>query len=554
MKSTLQKNTSAENHIMFLKKNPPMMNKINNEQANFGLQLNNPKKIDESYGNVKNSNYQYLDSSHLKMLDLNKNILNMLPKPVEPSLNLEKLCKETNATLRNNTSIYENEHGKLKSNANQQDGNKNIKHFYELGLPEIVGTYIQPLDKRENHDMKIDTLENFPFPLGSTSSSPFFQPPNFSTKLIPPANNFSSLNINNQNAKNIYGLPSYLIPEGKPQNLTITVVPNKNKDVLEQEAKYLKTLLDNSSQGIVNSTPDYQKIISSPNLSNNKNHSNNNSSSININDIESDFSFGKNENLETHGNTKSYENDDKYEDSYNSFINEYYDENNSGSSEKGNELTLQGASYNNNENGINLKQNKKLEKANKKQNNKKNTIGVFNELNGIKSGENFDIEAQNENKNKNEEQNTMVLLPSKKTQLTKKKEYNSSLKNQEPSTSFKNPKTCINIRLGKPKKIYSTTSSDPIDRKLQDWHNTHNSQIGWEKIRRGVYHFGKTEVSLRLIHDKIIVKKINGKIIDDNLLTVEKFVSLNELFELQNEDSVSTLKKKQEKRDRKSVV
>ncbi|CXI78704.1 conserved Plasmodium protein, unknown function [Plasmodium berghei] len=546
MKPTLQKNTSAENHIMFLKKNSPMMNKTNNEQTNFGLQLNNPKKIDESCGNVKNSNYQYLDSSHLKMLDLNKNILNILPKPVEPSLNLEKLCKETNATLRNNTSIFENEHGKLKPNANKQDGNKNIKHFYELGLPEIVGTYIQPLDKRENHDMKIDTLEKFPFPLGSTSSSPFFQPPNFSTKLIPPSNNFSSLNINNKNTKNIYGLPSYLIPEGKPQNLTITVVPNKNKDVLEQEAKFLKTLLDNSSQGIVNSTPDYQKIISSPNLSNNKNHSNNNSSSINNNDIESDFSFGKNGNLETHGNTKSYDNDDNYEDSYNSFINEYYDENNSGSSVKGNEFTLKGVSYNNNENGINLKQNKKLEKANRKQNNKKNTISVFNELNGIKSGEKLDIELQNENKN--EEQSTMVLLPSKKTQLTKKKEYNSSLKNQEPSTSFKNPKTCINIRLGKPKKVYSTTSSDPIDRKLQDWHNTHNSQIGWEKIRRGVYHFGKTEVSLRLIHDKIIVKKINGKIIDDNLLTVEKFVSLNELFELQNEDSVSTLKKKQEKR------
>ncbi|CAD2109773.1 conserved Plasmodium protein, unknown function [Plasmodium vinckei] len=542
MKSPLQKNTSAENHIMFLKKNPPMMNKPNNGQTNFGLQLNNPKNFDGPYGNAKNNKYQYLDSSHLKMLDLNKNILNMLPKQVEPSLNLEKLCKETNATLRNNTNIFENEHpGKFKSNANQQDGNKNIKHFYELGLPEIVGTYIQPLDKRENHDTKMDALENFPFPLGSTSSSPFFQPPNFSTKLIPPSNNFSSLNINNKNTKNIYGLPSYLIPEGKPQNLTMTVVPNKNKDVLEQEAKYLKTLLDNSSQGIVNSTPDYQKIISSPNLSNNKNYSNNNSTIINNNDIESDFSFGKNENLETHENTKSYSNDDKYEDSYNSFINEYYDGNNSGSSGKGNESTLKDA-YNNNENGIHSKQNKKLEKANKKQNNKKNTTSSFNELNGIKSGEKLDIEFQNE------EKSTMVLLPSKKTQLTKKKEYNSSLKNTEPSTSFKNPKTYINIRLGKPKKAYSTTSSDPIDRKLQDWHNTHNSQIGWEKIRRGVYHFGKTEVSLRLIHDKIIVKKINGKIIGDNLLTVEKFVSLNELFELQNEDSVGALKRKQEKR------
>ncbi|KEG03571.1 conserved Plasmodium protein, unknown function [Plasmodium vinckei vinckei] len=542
MKSPLQKNTNTENHIMFLKKNPPMMNKPNNGQANFGLQLNNPKKFDEPYGNGKNSKYQYLDSSHLKMLDLNKNILNMLPKPVEPSLNLENLCKETNATLRNNTNVFENEHpGKFKSNANQQDGNKNIKHFYELGLPEIVGTYIQPLDKRENHDTKIDTLENFPFPLGSTSSSPFFQPPNFSTKLIPPSNNFSSLNINNKNAKNIYGLPSYLIPEGKPQNLTMTVVPNKNKDVLEQEAKYLKTLLDNSSQGIVNSTPDYQKIISSPNLSNNKNYSNNNSTIINNNDIESDFSFGKNENLETHENTKSYSNDDKYEDSYNSFINEYYDGNNSGSSGKGNEFTLKDAN-NNDENDIHSKQNKKLEKVNKKQYNKKNSTSSFNELNGIKSGEKLDIEF------KNEEKSTITLLPSKKTQLTKKKEYNSSLKNQEPSTSFKNPKTYINIRLGKPKKAYSTTSSDPIDRKLQDWHNTHNSQIGWEKIRRGVYHFGKTEVSLRLIHDKIIVKKINGKIIGDNLLTVEKFVSLNELFELQNEDSVGALKKKQEKR------
>ncbi|CRG98480.1 conserved Plasmodium protein, unknown function [Plasmodium relictum] len=494
MKSIHQVNNIGD-RFMYPKNNVARINSINNGKNEYKMSKNFQRKMEESNKSIKNHNYEYLDATHLEMLDLNKNVQNLLPKPIKPSINLESLCKETSATLKNNST--------LRSIKNIEEQQKNIKHFYELGSPQIIGTYIQPLNKNQNNGIKNDNLENNGFPLTSPSS-PFFQPPNFSTKLIQPTNQFLPLNLNK--STNIYDLPSYLIPENKPQSLTVTVVPNKDKDILEKEAKHLKLLLDNSSQGIVNSTPDYQKIISS-NLSNN-------------NDKESDFSFGKHENLEHTQDEYSYENitDNNYNDS---LINEDYDMNNYSCYNQMNEL-MSHSNYNN-ENEFSLGSNEKLEKENKKLNLQKDNINNLNKLNET-------------------EKDIKKASPSKKAESTKKKESIYMSKKHEPSICFKNPKTYINIRLGRPKKFYITNSSDPIDKKLRDWHNTHNSQIGWKKNRRGVYTFGKTEVALSLVHDKIIVKKINGKDIKDNLLTVEKFVSLNELYELQQEDNNSELK------------
>lgn len=89
--------------------------------------------------------------------------------------------------------------------------------------------------------------------------------------------------------------------------------------------------------------------------------------------------------------------------------------------------------------------------------------------------------------------------------------------------------------------MYDTNSSDPIDKKLKEWHNSHNSQVEWKKIKRGIYSFGKTEVLLALNNNKLIIKQINGKPIKDNLLTLEKFVSLNELFEIEHEHDAAKL-------------
>ncbi|SCD22411.1 conserved Plasmodium protein, unknown function [Plasmodium ovale] len=570
MKSMRQMN-NIEESFRYLTKNVPMVSKTV-EKREYGTSLNSQRQIGKVYESERNNKYEYLDSSHLEMLDLNKNILNILPKPVKPSLNLENLCKETSDTLRRNRSklggtqngtAQPQHRGQPQNQTHQQqlEQHKHVKHFYELGLPENIGTYIQPLNKTENGSINGDILEKGSFPLAS-SPSPFFHPPNFSTKLTPSSNKFMPVHINNKST-NIYGLPSYLIPEEKPKNLTVTVVPNKNKDILEKEAKHLKQLLDNSSQGIVNSTPDYQKIISSPSLSNMKNKdkcntvnimgsnydSNDdiNSNGNNNNDIESDFSFGKNENMEHFENTQEQYN---YENNRDSYVNEIYDGSKCRPFERINEFIMN-SSYKNTEHVIHLKSNKQVERASKKVCHKGNDIASnsFNELKEDKYGEGeyngHQYEYENENKSKNE---ITRVSPSKKTQLTKKKECYPSLKKLEPSTCFKNPKTYINIRLGKPKKIYITSSSDPIDKKLRDWHNTHNSQIGWKKSRRGVYTFGRTEVVLSLIHDKIIVKKINGKTIKDNLLTVEKFVSLNELFELQQEENDNLLKKRRDGR------
>ncbi|CRG93108.1 conserved Plasmodium protein, unknown function [Plasmodium gallinaceum] len=497
MKSIHQVNNIGDS-FMYPKNSVDRTDTINRRKDEYKMSMNFHKKTEESNKRTKN-NYEYLDSTHLEMLDLNKDIQNILPKPIKPSINLESLCKETSATLKNNST--------LKSIKKVEEQQKNIKHFYELGSPQIIGTYIQPLNKNQNNSVKDDNLENNSFPLAP--SSPFFQPPKFSTKLTQPTNQFLSTNINK--STNIYGLPSYLIPENKPHRLNVTVVPNKDKDILEKEAKHLKLLLDNSSQGIVNSTPDYQKIIDS-NLSNN-------------NDKESDFSFGKHENLENMQDEYSYENitDNNYNDS---LINEFYDTNNCTCYSQMNEL-INHSNYNN-ENDFHLLSNEQLKKVNKELNQPKDNVNNLNKSN---------------EKEKDIKNNSL----SKKTESIKKKESISLSKKHEPSICFKNPKTYINIRLGRPKKLYITNSSDPIDKKLRDWHNTHNSQIGWKKNRRGVYTFGKTEVVLNLAHDKIIVKKINGKDIKDNLLTVEKFVSLNELYELQQEENDNELKIKNKK-------
>ncbi|SOV75490.1 conserved Plasmodium protein, unknown function [Plasmodium sp. gorilla clade G3] len=503
----------------------------NTTKKSYGTSLNYIKKDDSSKNSIYN-NYEYLDASHLEMLDLNKNINNILPKPMKPSLDLESLCKETTSTMKKS---------KIHSMQSREDQNKNVKHFYEMGTPQIIGTYIQPLHHNPNSFNQNNFPKNHMFPL--PPASPFFQPPNFRTNLTQASSTFIPLQHANKST-NIYGMPSYLIPENKPQNLTVTVVPNKDKDFLEKEAKHLKALLDSSSKGIVNSTPDYQKIQPS--------------SLSNYNDKESDFSFGKNDNSEHAEYSEqncNYENDT--ENNYNSFVNEFYDPQNSISYNNVNEF-LKNSNQKNQEHSFRLESNEEvIRKVHKEFTCSKRTS--LNKINILNQNYKDEGEQQQENETKNnmnmqkrdEERQTMKKDSSipKRTQLAKKKVHpnntnNSVLKKHEPSTCFKNPKTYINIRLGKPKKLYITNSSDPIDKKLSEWHNTHNSQIGWKKYRRGVYTFGKTEVILSLVHDKIIVKKINGKHIKDNLLTVEKFVSLNELYEIQQEENDNILRKK----------
>ncbi|SBT74780.1 conserved Plasmodium protein, unknown function [Plasmodium malariae] len=561
MKSMYQVN-NYEDHFMYPKNNVSRIIKTNDEKKEYRISLNNIRKMEESYRDAKkNGKYEYLDASHLEMLDLNKNIQNILPKPVKPTLNLESLCKQTSAILRHNKSMIGgmNIGEQQLQQQQQQQQQQNIKRFYELGLPQVIGTYIQPLNKKQDDSSKRGNLEKDSFSLAS--ASPFFHPPNFSTKLIHAPNKFVPLNINNKST-NVYGLPSYLIPEDKPQNLTVTVVPNKDKYILEKEAKHLKTLLDNSSQGIVNSTPDYQKIISPSRLSNSKNKENNNDfgnnhNNINHNnEIESNFSFGKNETLENTREEYNYENNT--ENDVDSFVNEFHDSNNYRSSQKMNELIMNDSFGTHEHVSCHLKSSKQLDKArnNKLIQKRKNGINAFNELNKEECdrGEHIsdehdmvirgtDEDSPNVHGTDEGKDHNKNVSSAKRTKLTKKKEYNPLLKKLEPLTCFKNPKTYINIRLGKPKKFYITNSSDPIDKKLRDWHNTHNSQIAWNKNRRGVYTFGKTEVALSLVHDKIIVKRINGKEVKDNLLTVEKFVSLNELFELQQEQNDILLKK-----------
>lgn len=81
------------------------------------------------------------------------------------------------------------------------------------------------------------------------------------------------------------------------------------------------------------------------------------------------------------------------------------------------------------------------------------------------------------------------------------------------------------VQLGKPLCIYVGQRSDEVDMKLQEWHNSHNSKVQWQKINKGLYYFGETEVH---------VDKINGKLmccVDDatwnrgKMSSVEKFVA-----------------------------
>lgn len=556
-------------HFMFPKRPSAQVGKPNDEKEGYGASLNNPRTMKKPYERVKNNRYEYLDASHLEMLDLNKNIQHLLPKPVKPSLNLESLCKETSAILRNSRRAKGAELHPLSQQQQQpwqphhpEPEHKNVKHLYELGLPQIIGTYIQPLSKKNDGVIK-DPLGNNPFPLGSTS--PFFQPPKYLPKQMQqPTNKFLPLQINSER-KNLYGLPSYLIPEDKPKSMTVTVVPNKDKDLLEKEAKQLKLLLDNSSQGIVNSTPDYQKIISSSMLSSSDDGNANGGSRYNCgdngslrngnNDIESDFSFGRNEDMrdEIAGEYDAENNNDD------SFFNELYDANNFTPYGKANEGGVSDARGDDHEHSYHLqlgdrnqdRVNKnavyKGRSVNSALNNGLDRINALErkEENGPGGHGQSEHGEDNHNSPDGVKRQVKKAFPSKRTLLAKKKEHSDTpLKNLEPSTCFRNPKTYVNIRLGKPKNFYITNSSDPIDKKLKDWHNTHNSQIGWKKSRRGVYTFGKTEVVLSLVHDKIIVKKINGKYVKDNLLSVEKFVSLNELFELHREQTDNLLKRK----------
>ncbi|EDL42909.1 hypothetical protein, conserved [Plasmodium vivax] len=602
-------------HFMFPKGPAARVGKPNGEKEGYGASLNNQRKGEQPHEGVKSSRYEYLDASHLEMLDLNKNIQHILPKPVKPSLNLESVCKETSAILRHSRrakgaelhplSQYQQhqpyqpyqqhqQQQPWQPHHSQQPGaeHKNVKHLYELGLPQIIGTYIQPLSK--NNDGEKDPLGNNPFPLGSTS--PFFQLPKFSPKQMQqPTNKFLPLQLNSER-KNLYGLPSYLIPEDKPKSLTVTVVPNKDKDLLEREAKQMKLLLDSSSQGIVNSTPDYQKIISSSMLSNSDDGNTSGGSRFNCgdnaslrnghNDMESDFSFGRNEDVrdEFAGEQEAENNN------YDCFFNELYDANNFtpyGEANEGGVSDTRGDQEGGHqegghqegghqegghhegghqegghheggdrEHGYHLPLSEKhLHRGTRKAVYKGRSVNINSALERKEEngpGGHRQSEQGEDNHNSPEgvegvkrQVKKASPSPSKRTLLAKKKEQSDTpLKNLEPSTCFRNPKTYVNIRLGKPKKCYVTNSSDPIDKKLKDWHNTHNSQVGWKKSRRGVYTFGGTEVVLSLVHDKIIVKKINGKYVKDNLLSVEKFVSLNELFELHREQTDNLLKRR----------
>ncbi|KJP85367.1 hypothetical protein AK88_04994 [Plasmodium fragile] len=575
-------------HFMFPKGPAAPVGKPNDEKEKYGASLNNQRKMKEPYEGVKNNRYEYLDASHLEMLDLNKNIQHILPKPVKPSLNLESLCKETNAILRNSRRAKGAElHPVSQQQQHQQQHqqqqpwqphhaqqplyqqqplqpgpeHKNVKHLYELGLPQIIGTYIQPLSK--NNEGVKDSLGNNPFPLGSTS--PFFQPPKYLPKQMQQSTNkFLPLQLNNER-KNLYGLPSYLIPEDKPKSLTVTVVPNKDKDLLEKEAKQLKLLLDSSSQGIVNSTPDYQKIISysmqssidDGNTSGGSHYNCGDNGSLRNghNDIESDFSFGRNEDVRDEFSGEH----DAENDNDDSLFNELYDANNVTPYGKANEGGVSDARGDHERGYHSQLSEKHHDRVNKNAIYKGRSVNsaLGNGSDRIsalerkeQNGPGGHTQSENgEDGNNNSPDGVMrqvnKVSPSKKTLLARKKEHSETpLKNLEPSTCFRNPKTYVNIRLGKPKKFYVTNSSDPIDKKLKDWHNTHNSQVGWKKSRRGVYTFGRTEVVLSLVHDKIIVKNINGKYVKDNLLSVEKFVSLNELFELHREQTDNLLKRK----------
>ncbi|KOB87821.1 hypothetical protein PFDG_04357 [Plasmodium falciparum Dd2] len=142
--------------------NPNNSSNMNTTKKSYGTSLNYIKKENSSKNSIYN-NYEYLDASHLEMLDLNKNIKNILPKPMKPSLDLESLCKETTSTMKKSKMHC------MKSGENQ---NKNVKHFYEMGTPQIIGTYIQPLHHNTNSFNQNNFPKNHMFPL--LPSSAFF--------------------------------------------------------------------------------------------------------------------------------------------------------------------------------------------------------------------------------------------------------------------------------------------------------------------------------------------------------------------------------------------
>ncbi|VWU48581.1 conserved protein, unknown function [Hepatocystis sp. ex Piliocolobus tephrosceles] len=558
MKSIQQMN--FEGGFRNLTKNAFWTKKTNDEKKDNGrTNLNKQRGMTtKPHAGVVNNNFQFLDSKHLEMLDLNKNIVNMLPKPMKPLINLENLCKETTEAAIQNRSKLTGLNAQKSGIREQRDQLKQETYNYVNNIYTLenqgnnIGTYIQPLYNSKSFDVKGNAPNQFS-PFGS--ASPFFCPPKFhNNKMAYPPNKFSPMPMNSQ-CTNLYGISDYLIPENKPQKFTITVVPNKNKDMLEKKARYLKHLLDSASEGIVNSTPHYQNVIppsyfsknsniysqssqiesinSSTNLSNNVTNSNN--------DIGSDFSFGKTDNLEsTENNQEALDSGNNSDNAYNSVNSEF-----SGSNErfeKTNDLDV-----NNQSDQIHLNSSKSTENNSTNSNPKVNSIyttpNKFNERLTIEE-KYKDLEDRYGklygDRYKNSKSNTKVL-PARKIVPEKKKESEQSLQNQnqEPATHLKKNKGYFNIRLGKPKKMYDTNSSDPIDKKLKEWHNSHNSQVGWRKLKRATYAFGKSEVVLILNHNKLIVKQINGKPIKNNLLTLEKFVSLNELFELEQEQNAN---------------
>lgn len=415
--------------------------KANDEKLGYGASLNSQRGVLKPYPVLENNNYQFLDSKHLDMLDLNKNVVNMLPKPMKQSINLENVCKETTEAAKQTRSRLLSESiqgGVVQQQREQlkQETYNYVNNIYELGNCENnMGTYIQPLYNNKSFDINGNAfnLQGTPF----VTPSPFFHPPKFHKQMMNiPSTQVLPMDMKNK-CTNIYGLPNYLIPDNKPQNFTVTVVPNKNKDILEKEARYLKQLLDNAAEGVVNSSADYQNVIPPSYFSKNRNVFNhcselekldnkilseNSSNYINTsnNDVESDFSFGKTDNLESIENNQEILN---FHNTNNSFNNYLY-ESNDHLARTSESITTSPK----NEEAFNLSSNKTLEENTNDINNKTNTTNQkkYDKFNGSANFEEKYKDLENRygklygDRYKGSKSNTKVL-PAKKILSEKKK-------------------------------------------------------------------------------------------------------------------------------------
>ncbi|GFE54374.1 hypothetical protein BaOVIS_017780 [Babesia ovis] len=83
----------------------------------------------------------------------------------------------------------------------------------------------------------------------------------------------------------------------------------------------------------------------------------------------------------------------------------------------------------------------------------------------------------------------------------------------------------VKILIGKPRYPYTAQFNDPVEKELEKWHNRHNTNIKWTRVKRGVYTANDQEVKLVKLNGGLYVKGASNNSKHDHL-PIDKFVQM----------------------------